>query len=70
VIGLTANLVLLALYTAAGAHIDNAGAKSRLYWVLGGAARSSAEAAAGKSGVARSSDGRWCRSSSLLSWGD
>jgi hypothetical protein len=37
-IGLTANLVLLALYAVAGAHIDNAGAKSRLYWVLGGAA--------------------------------
>jgi hypothetical protein len=37
-IGLTANLVLLALYALAGAHIDDAGAKTRLYWVLGGAA--------------------------------
>lgn len=37
-IGLTANLVLLALYAVAGAHMDKAGVKPRLYWVLGGPA--------------------------------
>jgi hypothetical protein len=29
---------LARLYAVAGAHVDNAGAKTRLYWVLGGAA--------------------------------
>jgi diguanylate cyclase (GGDEF)-like protein len=37
-IGLTAYLLMLALYGAAGAHVDGARVDIRLYWVLGGAA--------------------------------
>lgn len=37
-IGLTAYLLMLALYAAAGWHVDRAAADRRLYWILGAAA--------------------------------